>query len=91
MGLAGEYKARNETGLWLQWLFGLTLLTPEEAVECFLDEFMGTMPTDDDCIVSLVDYLYENYMKDGARFASYSWTTNLLSTPGNLLAVRSLH
>ena len=73
LGLTATYKAGMETGKWLQWLFGLTLLTPEEAVECFYDECLACMPTNDDRIVKLIDYIHDNYMKDGATFPSYLW------------------
>ena len=51
IGQSAEYKAHNDTGKWLQWLFWSTLLAPEEAIECFYDLFMALMPTNDDRIL----------------------------------------
>ena len=72
LGLTTEYKEKGEVGKWLTWLFGLSLLDPQEATDCFFDEFMACMP-DDDRIVSIVDYLHDTYMKVDARFPSSLW------------------
>jgi len=69
LGLQTAYYEQGEVGRWLQWIFGLPLLSPEDSVECFTDEFMSCIP-DDDRIVKFVDYMYDTYMKDGARFPS---------------------
>lgn len=50
----------------------MTLLSPEENVQCFTYDFMSCIP-DDARIVKFVDYMHDTHMKDGARFPSHLW------------------
>lgn len=75
LGLASIYRDKeSETGKWLQHVFGLSLLSPEEVTECFMYEFMENMP-EDDKVTAFVDYMWDNYVGDSARFPPSLWAS----------------
>lgn len=84
MGLSSEYKNQNsEVGRWLNHLFGLTFLSPEEVGECFVEDFMSDKPDGNEKLNQFVDYLVDNYIDDDSLFPPTVWaerTGNIFRT-----------
>lgn len=68
IGLTNEYKKKiGECGIWLQNIFGLSFLNPEEVSHCLIEDFMA-YSANDPKILTFCDYLTENYIDESSRF-----------------------
>jgi hypothetical protein len=73
--LSSEYNQDNfEEGKWLNRIFGLVFLNPEEVGDCFVEDFIATMPKGER-YQHFADYLTENYIISGALFPYALWAS----------------
>lgn len=81
MGLAGLYRSPKENdpeeqrkSKWLQAIFGLPFLSPEDVGTCFIDDFISELP-EGSKFTKFADYLVENYIEESSRFPPEMWAS----------------
>jgi hypothetical protein len=73
VGLADVYRDRDSTdGRVLKYLFGLSLLPPEQVEDCFLDDLMALKPLDEK-YDKVFDYILETYVAPDSDFPPPMW------------------
>nr|CAI5860740.1 unnamed protein product [Callosobruchus analis] len=86
-----EYRAaNNEIGKWLNYVFGLPFLEPNEVPDCFSMDLMSTQPN---CsrAVEFSDYLVENYIDEEAMFPPKNWASCISSITRTINCCESFH
>lgn len=91
LGLCKAYK-NNKTpeGEWLNNIFGLIFLNPNEVGSCFVDDFMSTIPHDIK-FQMFADYLTDNYIDNNSLFPPYIWAVASSSSTHTTNACESFH
>ena len=70
-----QYRQNNaEEGKWLNHIFGIILLCPEAIGDCFVEDFIGTMPSGEK-YQPFADYLTEKYIDSNALFPLKFWAS----------------
>ena len=70
------YRQNNsEEGKWLHHTFGINFLNPVEVGDCFVENFIATMPSREKYQYFAV-YLTENYIDSNALFAPTLWASH---------------
>lgn len=88
-GLFKTYQDKDkECGRWLRWIFGLSLLRPEEVEECFVEDFVSMMPP---AAEPFADYLVETYIAEDSLFPPHLWASDELSSERTTNACESFH
>lgn len=73
LGLAASYtKAEGELGKWLNYVFGLSYLDPDEVSECFVLDLISIQPCNE-VLVKFADYLVNNYIESSSTFPPQIW------------------
>ena len=75
LGLSTTYKSDSEKAKWLHHLFGLPYLSPDKVSECFVEDFMASLP-EENSFSKLSDYLVDTYISEEARFPPAMWASN---------------
>lgn len=89
LGLAKEYKDKDsECGRWLRWVFGLSLLRPDEVEDCFVEDLMSIMPTS---AQGFADYLVETYITEDSLFPPHLWASGEVSSDRTTNACEAFH
>ncbi|XP_050546057.1 uncharacterized protein LOC126908189, partial [Daktulosphaira vitifoliae] len=68
LGLSNAYK----TCEWLKGTFGLTFLNPEDVSDCFVDDFMTSIP-EGTTFIQYADYLIDNYISEESKYPPKIW------------------
>ncbi|XP_064483053.1 uncharacterized protein LOC135395896 [Ornithodoros turicata] len=83
LGLSPSFKRENsEVGLWLKQVYGLPYLPPSEVADCFVFDMCSEAPREEKLRL-FMDYLVDEYIKDGSRFPPEMWaemTDNMQNT-----------
>ena len=75
IGLSSEYKDKeSEVGLRLTQFFGLAFLDPADVGDCFAEEPMANIPSDQ-CCVKLPDYVVGNDILPEALYPTVLWAS----------------
>ncbi|CAI6359480.1 unnamed protein product [Macrosiphum euphorbiae] len=91
LGLTSEYKNDlSEIGQWLRWIFGLSLLEPENVLNLFANDFMSIKSTDER-VTQFSDYLINMYIDEGATFPPFMWASCSISSERTTNACESFH
>lgn len=91
LGLASEYNsANNEVGQWLNYVFGLPFLHPNEVSDCFTLDLMGIQPNDNR-VVEFSDYLVDTYINEEAMFPPNIWASCTSSITRTTNCCESFH
>jgi len=71
--LSTEYNEKIcDIGKWLSLFFGLPFLPQEQIEECFVEDIMSEVPTDNRC-VKFVDYVLVTYIMPESRYPPSFW------------------
>jgi len=87
--LCKEYK-NNKTPEWLNNIFGLIFLNPNEVRSCFVDDLMSTIPHDIK-FQMFANYLTDNYIDNNSLFPPNIWVVASSSSTHTTNACESFH
>jgi len=77
VGLSSEYKDKScEIGKWLPQFFGLPFLPVEEIEDCFVEDIMSEVPSDEKC-TAFADYVLDTYVSNVSRYPPSFWAAAL--------------
>jgi hypothetical protein len=72
---SNQYRQNNsEEGKWLNHIFGIFFLNPEEIGDWFFEDLIGTMPSGEK-YQQFADYLTEKYIDSNALFPLKFWAS----------------
>ncbi|KAE9536151.1 hypothetical protein AGLY_007374 [Aphis glycines] len=81
LGLTSEYK---------KWIFGLSLLEPENVGNLFANDFMSIKSTDER-VTQFSDYLINMYIDEDATFPLFMWASCSIASERTTNACESFH
>lgn len=88
LGISTHYNNNTESGKWLHWVFGLSLLDAAEVEDAFIEDLMATVPAE---AMKFADYLVETYVEEQCRFPPVLWASTNLSHDRTTNACESFH
>ncbi|XP_025198937.1 uncharacterized protein LOC112597199 [Melanaphis sacchari] len=91
LGLSNVYQNnKTEESKWLNHTFGLPFISPNEVSNCFIEDFMSSIPNDIR-FQKYADYLVDTYICEEAKFPPIIWAANIASLSLTTNACESYH
>ncbi|XP_054276641.1 uncharacterized protein LOC128995650 [Macrosteles quadrilineatus] len=90
LGLSKEYRSepQTESGKWLHWVFGLSMLDATEVEAGFVEDLMSIQPR---LVEAFSDYLVENYIDSESTFPPSIWASSSVTSERTTNACESFH
>jgi len=82
-----HYTGKTETGVWLQYFFGLRFLSFDE-VECGFVDLMSIAPPN---VTDFTDYILDNYICGYLQFPPFIWAEESQICPRTTNGPESFH
>lgn len=90
LGLSKTYKSASAEGSYLRSFFGLAYISPDELEDFYIEDFVSYEPSNT-TVQEFTDYVYENYIRSGARYPSSMWAAYSASVSRTTNACEGLH